>query len=118
MVYAGIGGLLNVAFDLLLIPKFGIEGSAFATLFSSIIADLYLWYIAWRVVGFDWNLKIWKIVWAAGLASIFIFILLKFEINIIIAGPATLVFYLAALYLFKENILDEIKSILLTGKKI
>ena len=114
IVYGALGGFLNVILDLILIPKFGINGSAFATLFSSIIADVYLWFIAWKIIGFELNLKIGKIFLAAAGSSAFIFILLNAGIHVAVAIPATGIVYFGALYLLKEPILKEIKSIMQT----
>jgi len=43
LLFAAIGGLGNVLFDILLIPQFGILGAAWATLFAQILGNLYLW---------------------------------------------------------------------------
>ncbi|MEK7546568.1 MAG: flippase [Patescibacteria group bacterium] len=112
IVYSAIGGFLNVGLDLILIPKFGINGSALATIFSQIAADLYLWFIARRIIGFDLNLGIGKIFWTALGSSIFLYVLIKYGIHILVAIPAAGVFYLLALYLLKESLFKEIKSIL------
>lgn len=116
IVYGAIGGFLNVGLDFLLIPKFGINGSAVATLISSIVADSYLWFIAWRIVGFDLNLKIGKIFLSALGSSIFLYAILKLGIHIIIAIPITGIVYLVALYYFKEPLFKELKYILRAGQ--
>lgn len=115
--YGAIGGVLNVVFDLLLIPKFGINGSAVATLLSSIIADSYLWYIAWKIVGFNWNLGMGKIFLSALGSAAFLYAILKLGVHIVIAIPTTGAVYLAALYYFKEPLFREIKYILSAGKE-
>lgn len=111
-IYAAIGGLLNVALDFVLIPKFGISGSAFATLFSSIIAEIYLWYITWKIVGFDFDLKIGKIFLASVISSVFLYVSIKIGLHVIPAIIAAGTMYLAILYLLKETLFKEIKSVL------
>lgn len=114
-IYTAIGGFLNVILDLMLIPRFGINGSAFATLFSSIISDAFLWYITWRIVRFDINLKIGRILSASVISSTFLFVLLKAGIHVIISAPVAGLTYIVILYLLKEPLLKEIKSILRTS---
>ncbi|PIR89046.1 MAG: hypothetical protein COU07_03060 [Candidatus Harrisonbacteria bacterium CG10_big_fil_rev_8_21_14_0_10_40_38] len=41
----------NAFFNILLIPKFGIEGAAFATIAVQIITSSYLWYTIYKVTG-------------------------------------------------------------------
>ncbi|MBI4085310.1 MAG: flippase [Candidatus Liptonbacteria bacterium] len=115
IVYAAIGGFLNVAFDLLLIPRYGINGSAVATLLSSIIADFYLWYIAWRIVGFDLNLKVGKILLSSAVSALFLYAILRMGAHILLAIPLAGLLYLTMLYLLKESILKEARSILQAG---
>lgn len=43
VLYAVTGGMLNVALDLILIPHFGIVGSAWATLTAQVVSNVYLW---------------------------------------------------------------------------
>ncbi len=114
-VYAAIGGFLNVIFDFILIPRFGINGSAFATLFSSIIADSFLWYITWKIIHFDINPKIGKVLLATAVSSIFLFAFLSSGMHVIIAAPIAGLAYIGILYLLKEPLLKEIKSILRTS---
>ncbi|MGD1008296.1 MAG: polysaccharide biosynthesis C-terminal domain-containing protein, partial [Ignavibacteriaceae bacterium] len=47
-----IGGVSNVLFDLLLIPRFGITGSAFATLIAQTLNNAYLWYEMKKINNF------------------------------------------------------------------
>ncbi len=117
IIYVAIGGFLNVALDLLFIPKFGINGSALATLLSQIVADIYLWFIAWRIVGFELNLKIGKIFLSAVISSVFIFILLKTGVHVIPAIIVTGAAYFTILYFLKETLLKEMKYILWAGRK-
>ncbi|HUX35797.1 MAG TPA: flippase [Candidatus Paceibacterota bacterium] len=117
ILYSAIGGFLNVAFDLLLIPKYGINGSAVATLISSIIADSYLWFIAWKIIHINLSLGIGKSFWAAIGSALFLYAILGIGINILIALVAASAVYIAILYLLKENLFAEVKAILLTGRE-
>jgi len=44
IISSAIGGIMNVLLDLAFIPKFGIVGSAVATLIAQILSNAYLWY--------------------------------------------------------------------------
>ena len=46
-----IAALCNVIANFLLIPKFGIMGAAYATLFTMILWNIWLFYVAWREIG-------------------------------------------------------------------
>lgn len=115
IMYAAIGGILNVIFDLFLIPAFGIKGSAIATLAAQIIADGYLWFIAWQIVRFNPYLKLQKIVIASLVSSIALFLLLNIGVNALIALAADAGIYLALLYVMKESFFKEVKAILTSG---
>lgn len=116
IVYAAIGGILNVMFDLFLIPRFGIKGSAIATLCAQIIADSYLWFIAWRIVRFNPYLKLQKIIAATLISSLALFLLMQIGVYMLVAMAAGAGMYLALLYIMKEPLFKEIKSILRTGQ--
>lgn len=115
IIYAAIGGILNVIFDLFLIPALGIKGSAIATLSAQIIADGYLWFIAWRIVRFNPYLKLKKIIAASLIASLALFLLLNIGVYVLVALAADTGIYLALLYVMKEPLFKEIKSILTSG---
>lgn len=44
ILFSAIGGVANVVFDVLLIPRWGIAGSSVATLLAQILSNTYLWY--------------------------------------------------------------------------
>ena len=54
-----IGALTNIILNFLLIPIFGIVGSAFATLISFFIMSCYIFYIGNRLEYIQYNLKAW-----------------------------------------------------------
>ena len=61
IVSSVIGGLGNVLFDLLLIPHWGMAGSAVATLMASILSNAYLWYAMKKLNRFSVLPRIRKI---------------------------------------------------------
>ena len=63
-----MGALSNIILNFLLIPTFGIVGSAFATLISFMIMSLCIFYTGNRLEPIDYNLKAWiypLIIWDA-----------------------------------------------------
>ena len=53
------GALSNIILNIILIPSFGIMGSAFATLISFIIMAYYIFYIGNRMEYIKYNLRAW-----------------------------------------------------------
>src|SRR5581483_9266926 len=53
IIASTVGGFSNVLFDLLFIPRWGITGSAVATLLAQILSNGYLWYALREIVYFE-----------------------------------------------------------------
>ncbi|MBI4085880.1 MAG: flippase [Candidatus Liptonbacteria bacterium] len=115
IIYAAIGGILNVIFDLLLIPALGIKGSAIATLGAQIIADGYLWFIAWRIVRFNPFLKLKKVIISSAIFSLVLLLLLKTGVHVIFALMGASAVYIALLQILGESLLRDLKAILMSG---
>jgi O-antigen/teichoic acid export membrane protein len=111
-IYTGIGAFLNVLLDLILIPRFGILGSAWATFFAQLISNIYLWQQMKKINYFQVLPHIKKPIFASILMGILAYILNLISIpvilNIFIAGT----FYFAILYAIKEPAFQEIKNII------
>ena len=54
-----IGALSNVMLNIILIPRFGIMGSAYATLISFAIMSYYIFNVGNRMEYIQYNLKAW-----------------------------------------------------------
>tara|TARA_X000001036_G_scaffold437160_1_gene481897 strand:+ start:6137 stop:7558 length:1422 start_codon:yes stop_codon:yes gene_type:complete len=70
-----IGALSNVIMNIILIPKFGIIGSAYATLVSFIIMSFYIFIVGNRLEYIKYNIKGWLfpfITWVLALISIYL----------------------------------------------
>ena len=70
-----LGALTNIILNLLLIPKFGIMGSAFSTLFSFAIMSYYIFNIGNRLEYIKYNLVGWVfplLIWAGVTISIMV----------------------------------------------
>ncbi len=110
--YAIIASACNIALNFLLIPGYGMEGAAFATLISFFVYIVLLWRECKKVYNFKVFSGLAKPVIAALIMGVFVYILSVYGIfilaNIIISG----IIYFTALYLLKEPLLKEITNVL------
>jgi O-antigen/teichoic acid export membrane protein len=111
IISSAIGGFGNVLFDLLLIPRWGIAGSAVATLIAQILSNSYLWYAMNKLNRFHILPRLRKIVVAGALMAAVTALLSSAGINIILNIIISGIAYGAALLFFKESLLSEIKKI-------
>jgi O-antigen/teichoic acid export membrane protein len=107
-----IGGLGNVLFDLLLIPHWGMAGSAVATLLASILSNAYLWYAMRKLNRFSVLARIRKIFVAGAVMAAITALLLAAHINVILNIAISGAAYFAILLLFKEPLLREMKEVM------
>ncbi len=110
--FAALGGLSNVVFDLILIPRFGISGSAVATFFAQVIANIYIWNKARKLVDFSVLPKLKKIVMASAVMAIIIFGLHRVGLNLFVNIGVGMTLYFGLLYLMKESLLKNLRAIL------
>lgn len=104
------GAVMNIVLDIILIPKFGIAGSAVATLASLTVMNTILFYEAKKISGIRLPAGIWKTVLASLFMGVIVYALLHAKWNsvfIIIMGAAV---YVTMLYLLREKLLLEIFS--------
>ena len=111
ITFALIGGIGNVVFDLLLIPRFGIIGSAIATLIAQGVSNLYLWGQVKRVSRFRVLPHLKKIAPAALLVGATVWLLALTNLHPLIILALAPPLYLALLYRLEEPLLKEIKLI-------
>ncbi len=112
-----IGGISNVIFDLILIPRFGIAGSAVATLIAQILSNWYLWHMMKKINYFEVIPKL-KIICIAGvvMASVTA-LLLTFHINVLLNIALSAAVYFVILLAFREPLLMEIKKVMSSANK-
>ena len=111
MIYSGIGGLSNIILDLILIPRFGIVGSAWATLFAQVLSVAYLWRVIRSVSRPKVLPHLKKIIVSTGIMAVVVILATLTGAHVITATLAGIVVYTGMLFLFKEPLLKEIKSI-------
>lgn len=110
--WAIAGGVLtNLILDLLLIPRYGISGSAIATIIAQLVVLTPL-YIAMRKINF---FLIWKNIEKIAVATITMgsvaLIMNILKVNFYINLPIDVVIYFSMLYLLKEPLAEDIASV-------
>ncbi len=114
IVTGAIGGITNVVFDLLLIPRFGIAGSAVATLLAQIASNWYLWHVMKKINYFEVLPSLRKIVIAGVTMGIATTALFFFGANVIANIVLSALVYFAVLRVLREPLLIEIKHLLVS----
>ena len=111
IVSSAIGGFGNVLFDLLLIPHWGMAGSAAATLIAQILSNAYLWHAMKKLNEFHVLSRIRKIIVAgacmAAVTALLATVHTNVMVNIAISGAA----YFLILLVLKERVLQEIRDV-------
>ena len=113
IVFSAIGGVGNVILDLLLIPHWGMAGSAVATLLAQILSNSYLWYAMKKLNQFYVVSRLKKITVAGALMAAVTILLSAVGMSVIPNIAISGIVYFATLFLFKESLLGEVKKILL-----
>lgn len=112
----GAGALVNVVLDLILIPSYGIEGSAIATIIAQIVTNGLNWWILKKELNIQTVHFLKNIIFASiimGLVTVFLLII-KIPVLITIALSAGVYGY--ALFILKEETFFSFKDILLKLK--
>jgi O-antigen/teichoic acid export membrane protein len=95
----GIGAFINIILNLLLIPKFGMTGAAFATIITEIIVSMLMYRQAIKYLDFNLFSKIKRIL---PLTIVSIFISLTYmNNNMLVSFTLFLVVYSLGVYLLK-----------------
>lgn len=107
--YIILGALSNIIFDALLIPKYGIVGSAFATLGAHLIYDSSAWIMAKKLNNF-FTLRYLKSIFIAGaFMAIGTFIFKSIGMNLILNIALSSIIYIGILIILKEKLFEDIK---------
>jgi len=104
---AALGGISNVILDLILIPKFGIAGSALATFLAIIMSNAYLWIKMKKINYFKIYPNMNKAIMATAVMAIATFLMAGANINLLVNVGISIVIYFGALYLLKESLLKD-----------
>jgi O-antigen/teichoic acid export membrane protein len=116
VIYSLIGGVSNVILDLILIPSFGIVGSACATLIAQFISNNYLWRKMKAINHFVIMPYLKNIIGATTGMALVSWLGMLIHVNVVINIFISASIYFGLLYKLKEPLLQEIKMILKTAK--
>ena len=111
IITSAIGGVSNVLFDVLLIPRWGMTGSAVATLIAQAISNGYLWYMMKGINNFEILPHLKKIAAGSIAMGVVTLVLYYFHVNLIVNIIVSTAVYLLVLRVLREKILREIKSV-------
>ena len=111
IVFLILGAMGNVILNYFLIPKYGIEGSAIATLGAQILSTGFVWLKMKKVNYFTIFPHLIKVFIAAIIMSLTVWIIKIFGINIFINIALSSLIYFGLLYILKEPLLGELKLI-------
>jgi len=114
--YAAMGAIGNVILNILLIPPFGIAGSAVATIGANIVYNSSAWHLAKKTNDFSTLKNLKKIVVAASVMGGMVYALNAFGLHVLAVIFLSALLYLGILLLWKESTLIEVKSILFSHK--
>jgi O-antigen/teichoic acid export membrane protein len=112
IVSSAIAGFSNVGLDLLLIPRFGIAGSAVATLIAQIACNAYLWHAMKKINYFEVLPKLGKIAIAGVVMGIAVTILFFAHVNVLLNVFVGALVYGLLLAVMREPLLLELKNII------
>ncbi len=105
------GIVANIIFNILLVPRFGAVGSAFATFISTTIITIIVWRKMKKINYFEVFPDLKKILSSSALMAVSILLLNYLGISVILNILISSLLYVGVLLLFKEPILRELGTI-------
>lgn len=107
-VYMTIAAIGNIIFNAILIPIYGIVGSAIATIAAQLLSNSLSWMMIKKINNFSTFRYLKKIAATAIIMGIFSVVANKFGLNVIINIILSAGLYAGMLYLLKEKIFNEV----------
>jgi O-antigen/teichoic acid export membrane protein len=112
VIYSAIGGLLNLILDLALIAPFGIIGCAVATLIAQAVSNAYLWHTMKKINNFAILKHLKKVLVATLVMGITTWFFTRVGLHVVSVITLAIPVYFGLLYVMREKLLREIKSVL------
>ncbi len=112
MGFVGLGVISNVILDALLIPRYGIAGSAVATIISQILANVFVWRAMQQTNRFNVIKRLRRIIPASILTGLLAYGLAYAGLAVLPCIATAAAFYFLLLYALKEPLIRELKSTL------
>lgn len=107
IVYALIGGGLNVILDLLFIPGWGITGSAWATLLAQLVSNWYLWRVTKGLGDFRILPRLTKVISSSAIMTVVVIAGLALKMPALAIIAVAGLTYFGSLYVLREPFLQE-----------
>jgi O-antigen/teichoic acid export membrane protein len=101
-----LGAITNVILDLLLIPRFGIAGSAIGTICAQLVANGIFFIEARKMYRFHLVRNLWKTIIASVVMGVFTWFLLFASLPLILIIPLAGVMYIAVLLVLKDSLVQ------------
>ncbi len=117
IIASAIAGAMNVVFDIILIPHWGINGSSAATLLAQIASNWYLWHMMKKINYFEVLPSLKKIIAASVVMGVATFALAYLHVNVALTIIAGAIVYFAMLRLLREPLLIEIKRVITRAER-
>lgn len=113
---AATGAIVNIVLDLLLIPRYGINGSAVATIITQIIANGINWYLLHERIPFSISTKLWRVIGASLVMTCVTIIAYFVNIPVLANVVISMVAYGTVLFALKEPMILHLKEIVFLNK--
>ncbi len=108
--YAGVATLGNIILNSMLIPFWGAEGAAIATVATQIISNGLIWWKLKKFNQFTIVNKLSKIFISSAIMGAVTILMYYWQINFFLIIFTSIAVYLGTLYLIKESIIFELKN--------
>ena len=113
VTYSAIGGFVNIALNLLLIPRFGVVGCALATLCAQLLSNAYLQYIVRRTNPFHVGPYLGNALLATCAMALGVLALQAAGAHVLVSIAAGGLIYGGILYWRREPLLRDLRNIVL-----
>lgn len=110
LVAFAIGGIGNVILNLILIPKFGIAGSAAATIVTQFLSNGFVFFAMQKIVRFKSFSLVTRTALAGIIMAIVTYTLNQLGIHVVFNISVSAIVYIGLLYVFRENLILHMKS--------
>lgn len=104
------GAVANVGLDLLLIPRYGIVGSAIATLVAQTIINSMFFFELKKIYKLNILSNMSKILLATMFMSLITYISISFSLSLMLTVLMSSIIYIGILFVLKEPLLNDVRS--------
>lgn len=106
-IFIASASVANIIFNALLIPKFGIIGSAAATIVAQTISNVFAWRMIRSTTTFYTIKYLWKIIPSAVFMGLAGLVLNMFGVHVLVTIFVSSLVYLVSLILLKEKLVSD-----------